>query len=54
MVSGRYLRYFVGGLLALVWLLSFQVGTIVAARSGCDVQVSPRSGPAGSEFVFSG
>jgi hypothetical protein len=35
-------------------MLSFQVGPIVAARSGCDVQVSPRSAQAGSQFVFSG
>ena len=54
MVSNGYLRFLVGGFVALVWMLSFQVGPIVAARSGCDVQVSPRSGPAGSQFVFSG
>jgi hypothetical protein len=54
MVSGRYLRFVVGGLLTLVWLLSLQIGSIVAARSGCDVQVSPRSAQAGSQFVFSG
>lgn len=54
MVSGRYLRFLFGGLLAIVWLLSLQIGPILAARSGCDVQVSPRSGQAGSQFVFSG
>jgi hypothetical protein len=54
MVSNGYLRFFVGGFLALVWLLSFQVGPIVATHSGCDVQVSPRTGPAGSQFEFSG